>query len=102
MLSNLGFFNYYRALIPHFAELAVPLYQLGQAAQIDWSPDLRHAVEALRHALLNAAILRLPDPDPPIVIETDLRGRRSRLKSVRRYGKVPRRILFHGPNQSGE
>ena len=39
MLSYLVFCIYYRALIPHFAELAVPLYHLGQAARIDWSPS---------------------------------------------------------------
>ena len=62
MLSYLGFWNYYRALIRHFAELAVPLYPFGQAAQIDWTPELEHAFDALRQALINAAILRLPDP----------------------------------------
>ena len=71
MLSYLGFCNYYRALIPHFAELAVPLYPFGQAVQIDWSPELERAFDALRQALINAEILRLPDPSRPFILETD-------------------------------
>ena len=71
MLSYLGFWNYYRALIPHFAELAVPLYPLGQASQIDWTPEQERAFDALRQALINAAILRLPDPSRPFILETD-------------------------------
>ena len=54
MLSYLGFCNYYRALVPHFADLAVPLYPLGQLHQIEWNDSLRAAFEALRAALIRA------------------------------------------------
>ena len=68
MLIYLGFCNYYPALIPHFAELAVPLYPFGQAVQIVWTPELERAFDAIRQALINAAILRLPDPSRPIIL----------------------------------
>ena len=71
MMSFLGFCNYYRALVPRFADLAVPLYPLGQHPQIDWNPALLQSFEALRTALLVAPILRLPDPNKPFILETD-------------------------------
>ena len=71
MLSYLGFCNYYRALITDFSELAVPVYTLGQAALIHWTPDLSHAFEPIRQAVLNAPILRLHDPDRPFALETE-------------------------------
>ena len=71
MLSYLGFCNYYRALVPRFADLAVPLYPLGQVQQIEWTADLRASFEDLRKALIRAPVLRLPDPNRPFLLETD-------------------------------
>ena len=71
MLSYLGFCNYYRALIPHFAELAGPLYRFGQAVKINWTPEIERAFDALHQALINSAILCLPDPPRPFILEID-------------------------------
>ena len=68
MCSYMGFCNYYFALIPHLAELAVPLNPLGQEAQIPWTPDIRLASEALPQACPD---LRLRSPSKPFFLETD-------------------------------
>ena len=71
VLSFLGFCNYYRALVPNFAQLACELYPLGKLDHLDWTPSLTQTFESLRTALCRAPVLRLPNAKQPFVLETD-------------------------------
>ena len=67
----MGFCNYYRELVPRFAELACHLYPLGKLDKIQWTQELRDCFERLRQAVLAAPILKFPDHRKPFILETD-------------------------------
>ena len=71
MPSFLGLCNYYRKLIPHFADLSAPLYAVTQEAKLDMDPDLMTAFNALKSAMCSTAALCIPDPEQPFILETD-------------------------------
>ena len=71
MLSFLGLCNYYRKLIPHFAEISAPLYAVTQETKLEMNSDLMKAFDALKSAMCPAAALRIPNPEQPFILETD-------------------------------
>ena len=71
MASFLGLCNYYRRLIPYFAEWAVPLYKQVLETQVMSSEVLERAFAKLKGDLSNSVALQLPNPDKPFVVETD-------------------------------
>ena len=71
LLSFLGFCNYYRRLIPHFAELSAPLYAVAQQKKIDMNAILLDAFVKLKDAMCATVSLRIPDPKSPFILETD-------------------------------
>ena len=74
MLSFLGLCNYYRRLIEHFAEWAVPLYAVSQENEITKTPELEVAFEKLKTAVCDIPTLQIPDPEKPFIVETDASG----------------------------
>lgn len=70
--SFLGFCNFYRKFIPHYAELSKPLDNLKRKDQSwNWTLECQVAFEALKAEFLKKPILRLPNPSKPFVLETD-------------------------------
>ena len=80
LASFLGLCNYYRELIPNFAHLRDPLYKASRSETINWTEDLDKCFEQLKQALLQPRVIRLPDPQRDIVLETD--GSRTAIGAV--------------------
>ena len=61
----LGLVSYYRRYIPHFSNVAAPLYSLTQTSvTFTWSPDCNDAFNALKQNLTNAPVLAYPSFSP--------------------------------------
>ena len=71
MASFLGLCNYYRRLIPHFADDAVPLYKQTTELRVLPTPELSDAFVKLKSDLCDSVALKLPNPEKPFVLETD-------------------------------
>lgn len=70
--SFLGFGNFYRKFIRHYAELARPLHDLTKKdVPWNWSSECQHAFDSLKERFTSAPVLRIPDPTKPFVLETD-------------------------------
>ena len=74
--SFLGFANFYRKYVRHFAEIAAPLTDMlhglpGNAALPTLTPAAVAAFEALKRAVAQAPVLHMVDPDATMVVYTD-------------------------------
>ena len=73
--SFLGLCGYYRKHIPHFADLAQPLFALTaggkKAAEWNWDEKAQVAWERLRDALQSPTVLYAPDYDRPFILQCD-------------------------------
>ena len=70
--SFLGFTNYYRRFVRHYAEVAHPLTDLTKKdIGFQWGPMQERAFRALKAALCKAPILVFPDPSLPYTVVTD-------------------------------
>ncbi|KAE8241240.1 hypothetical protein A4X13_0g7503 [Tilletia indica] len=91
----LGLFNYYRAFIPHFAEIAAPLSRLTKGwryervegrtrltdlagdptaasrVQLEWSDEQQRSFDLLKAAISNPPVLAHPDPSRPYILYVD-------------------------------
>ena len=73
--SFLGFMSYYRAFIPHFADLTAPLTQLlRKTTNWQWSEEATKAVKGVKQALLEARSRYAWDPERPDRVTTDASG----------------------------
>ena len=72
--SFLGFVNYHRDYEPKFAHLSEPLYKFvsrSPGGKIDLSPELIEAVFAIKKLLMEAPVLKYPNPDHVFILDTD-------------------------------
>ena len=70
--SFLGFGNFYRRFIGHFAELARLLNELTKKTKIfEWSAECQTAFEVLKVKFAESPVLLMPDPTKPFTIESD-------------------------------
>ena len=70
--SFLGFTNYYRRYVRHYAELVHPLTDLTKKdVGYQWGPMQQKAFEETKTAMCNAPILVFPDPLLPYTVVTD-------------------------------
>jgi len=72
--SFMGLIGYYRAFVPNFAAIAVPLTDLtrkGSPNQLVWSETHEHAFQSLKRYVCNPPVLRLPDVRKSFTLQTD-------------------------------
>ena len=70
--SFLGFANYFRRFVCHYAELAKPLDQInGRHSVFSWNEERQQAFEDIKSALITAPVLHLADVSKPFGIHTD-------------------------------
>lgn len=70
--SFLGTVGWFRKFIPHFSDLAKPLYDLTKInAELVWTELHQHAFEQLRDAIINAPVLLAPDSSKDYLLHTD-------------------------------
>ena len=73
--SFLGFANFYRSFIPHFATLSAPLTRLTRkGAMFSWDKDCHEAFNELKDLFINAPILTHFEEDRETVLEADASG----------------------------
>jgi hypothetical protein len=70
--SFLGLAGFYRKFVHHFGLISRPLTELlKKNILFVWTPDHQQAFETLKHALISAPVLALPDFSQPFCIYTD-------------------------------
>ena len=70
--SFLGLTNYFRRFIKDYASKAAPLNRLLQkdgSQECRWNPACDKSFESLKHALVNAPVLAIPDLEKPYELE---------------------------------
>jgi len=73
--SFLGLAGYYRCFVKHFGIISKPLTDLlRKGAVYVWTNSQDKAFSALKHALITAPVLALPDFSHPFAMETDASG----------------------------
>jgi len=73
--SFLGFCNFYRAFIPKFLDITCSLNDLTKKnQQWQWRDKEQEAFDKLKHICVTQPVLRTPDWNKPIVMETDTSG----------------------------
>lgn len=70
--SFLGMMVWYSKFIPHYADIARPLYALTHKdAVFEWTDECQRAFMTLRDALTTSPVLAIADPNKPYVLHTD-------------------------------
>ena len=74
--SFVGFVNYFRRFIDHFADKARPLNELLKGARkkhakVTWTSDCQQSFDELKRCLTTAPVLVVPDFSKPFVVEAD-------------------------------
>ncbi len=76
--SFLGLAGYYRAFIPSYSRIALPLICLTEKMrEFKWTNECEEAFQTLKTALTSAPILAFPDLSKdanPFIIDTDARA----------------------------
>jgi RNase H-like domain found in reverse transcriptase len=68
----LGFGNFYRRFIRHFADLTHPLNDLTKKnKQFQWMNECQTAFNTLKKKFAKSPVLLMPDPEKPFIIESD-------------------------------
>ena len=72
--SFLGMAGWFSSFIPQFSELSAPLSDMtkkGSPNNLFWRENEKRCFEALKHALSQKPVLRLPDFAKPFVLQVD-------------------------------
>ena len=76
VLLFLGFANFYRKFILKYSEIASPFTNLTQKdVQFLWNREAEDAFQELKQRFQEEPILKIFDPELPIVVETDASDR---------------------------
>jgi hypothetical protein len=70
--SFLGFCNFYRKFIGHYAEISKPLTELTKKDEpFIWNKERQKAFDTLKEKFLNEPVLCMPDPVRQFILQTD-------------------------------
>jgi len=69
--KHLGFFNYFRELIPMYSKLTAPLELLRKKDQIIWTPKVQDIYSKITKILSSNLVLSFPNWEHPFQIATD-------------------------------
>ena len=69
--SFLGFVNFYRRLLPNFANLTAPLFKALSDKPFKWIPPFDAYFQKIISALKSSELVRHPDPSKAFILETD-------------------------------
>ncbi|GBG92641.1 hypothetical protein CBR_g56606 [Chara braunii] len=73
MRSFLGMTGYYRTFVKNYSIVAAPLTDLTRLdTPWEWTDKCEAAFRHLKHALTHNEVLKLPDPDKPFIVTTDV------------------------------
>src|SRR5699024_10355820 len=68
----IGLTGYFRSLIPDYALIAAPLYELLKPkAKFQWNAERQKAFEELKKKMTDDPVVRLPDMEQPFIVKTD-------------------------------
>ena len=76
----LGKINWYRKFIPHFSEIAAPLYAVTNKTkphkhEFFWGVEQQHSFDTFKRLLTTSPLfLEFPDPSLPFILTTDASG----------------------------
>ena len=73
--SFLGFMNYHRNHIHHFAKTSEDLYALSNSKHFDWTDRHEDAFLQLKEAAIKAPLLSHPTPDGTFILDVDASGK---------------------------
>ena len=112
--KHLGFFNYFRALIPRYSTIVAPLERLRKNKVVTWTDEYEAIYTKIRGILESELVLSYPNFEHPFQIATDASnygvgavlyqeydgkthyiafGARALSKSERNYGTTKRELL---------
>lgn len=74
LLGFLGLSGFYQKFVKGYATLAYPLTELLKKDNFSWSPAAQDFFNHLKHALVQALVLALPNFALPFQIQTDASG----------------------------
>ena len=67
-----GLCSYYRRFVKDFANISEPLTRLTKKnARFEWTAECQQAFETLKTKLIEATTLAYPDPNLPVILDTD-------------------------------
>jgi hypothetical protein len=70
--SFLGFTNFYRRFIPHYAHLTYPLtLLLAKTSKFNWSSTHQECFTTFKHAFTDTILLYHPDDTLPFEVKCD-------------------------------
>lgn len=68
----IGMVNFYRKFIPNISEIALPLNELRRkGVKFVWGEAQQKAFSALKEAIMQPPVLRMPDFSRPFILQTD-------------------------------
>lgn len=72
ILSVMGFFNFFRNIIPDFSAVATPINQLlKKKVRFEWGQELEEALEKLKNVLMQEPLVQYPNYEKEFVVVRD-------------------------------
>ena len=69
--QQLGFFNFFRGLVPLYAIIVAPLDKLQNQDKIDWTEEHQEVYDKLIMIMKSGLVLKNPDFTKPMFVATD-------------------------------
>jgi hypothetical protein len=70
-MKHLGFFNYFRELIPKYSTLMAPIEKLRYLKQVNWTPALQKIYDQVNQILSSELVLSYPNLNEEFMVATD-------------------------------